>query len=87
MIRRAEPPPTPWLVCKAEAARLLGLSGRMIDKLVERGELSRVRLGDRAGVRFDTTELRAFVESRRERAGAGGDGQDRDRLGRFRAGG
>ena len=76
--------PAPWLVSKADAARLLGLSERMIDKLVERGELSRVRLGVRGAVRFDTTELRRLIEDRRERTGSGGDGQERDRQGRFR---
>lgn len=84
MIRRPDHPVTPWLVSKADAARLLGLSERMIDKLVERGELSRIRLGDRGAVRFDTAELRRLIESRRERAGTGGDGQARDRQGRFR---
>ena len=77
-------PVVPWLVSKRDAARLLGLSQRMIDKLCEAGELSRVRLGVRGAVRFDTTELRRLIEDRRERTGGGGDGQARDRHGRFR---
>ena len=83
MIRRPDHPVTPWLVSKADAARLLGLSERMIDKLCEAGELSRVRFGSARGVRFKVSELERIVEDRTERAGAG-DGQARDRGGRFR---
>ncbi len=83
MIRPPDHPVAPWLVSKADAARLLGLSERMIDKFAEAGELRRVRLGKRGGVRFKVSELERIVEDRTERAGAG-DGQARDRGGRFR---
>ncbi len=78
--------PAPWLVSKADAARLLGLSERMIDKFVEAGELRRVRLGKRGGVRFRVSELERLIEDRTEGAGDG-DGQLRDRQGRFREAG
>ena len=83
MIRRPDHPVTPWLVSKADAARLLGLSERMIDKLVERGELSRVRFGSTRGVRFKVSELEALIEGRTVTA-EDDDRQARDRAGRFR---
>ncbi|MCH9058920.1 MAG: hypothetical protein IIB55_09865 [Planctomycetes bacterium] len=83
MIRPTDPPVAPLLVSKSDAARMLALSERMIDKLVEARELSRVRFGSARGVRFRVCELEALIEDRTERAGAG-DGQARDRAGRFR---
>ena len=83
MIRQTDHPVTPWLVSKSDAARLLGLSERMIDKLVEAGELSRVRFGSARGVRFKVAELERIIEDRTEQAGAD-DRQVRDRQGRFR---
>lgn len=84
MIRRPEPPSRPLLVSKAEAARLLSLSERAVDLLAARGDLPKVRLGATRGVRFRLADLDRLIESRLD---TGGDGQDRDRLGRFRAGG
>ena len=86
MIQPAVQPVAPLLVSKADAARMLSLSERMIDKFVEAGELSRVRLGKRGGVRFKVSELVRLIEDRTERAGSE-DGQARDRQGRFREAG
>ena len=82
MIRPTDPPVAPLLVSKSGAARMLALSERMIDKLVEARELSRVRFGSARGVRFKVFELEALIEDRTERAGAEGR-QARDRAGRF----
>jgi len=83
LIHQPAQPVVPLLVSKADAARLLALSERSIDLFVASGELSKVRLGKRGGVRFKVSELERLVEDRTERAG-NGDGQARDRQGRFR---
>lgn len=83
MIRPTDHPVAPLLVSKADAARMLALSERMIDLFVASGELSRVRFGETRGVRFKLDELKALIERRTERTGAE-DRQVRDRAGRFR---
>ena len=83
MIRQTADHPDPLLTTKAGAARMLAISTRMVDLLVGRGALTRIRLTDRA-VRFDVAEIRRLVESRRVQHGAD-DGQARDRQGRFQA--
>ena len=83
MIHPPAQPVIPLLVSKADAARMLALSERMIDKLVEARELSRVRFGSARGVRFRVADLEALIEARTEQAGAE-DRQARDRAGRFR---
>ena len=62
---------------------MLAISTRMVDLLVGKGDLTRIKLTDRA-VRFDVVEIRQLIDSRRVRHGAD-DGQERDRGGRFRA--
>jgi len=48
-----------------EAGELLGVTGRTIFNLVERGELLPVRFG--RCVRIDPTDLRAFIERSKPR--------------------
>ena len=82
MIRPTNPV-APLLVSKADAARMLSLSERMIDLLCEAGELHRVRFGSTRGVRFKVCELESLIEDRTVTAGDD-DRQARDRAGRFR---
>ena len=86
MIHQPAQPVAPLLVSKADAAQMLALSERMIDKFAERGELSRVRFGSARGVRFKVSELERLIDDRTEGAGDG-DRQLRDRQGRFREAG
>jgi hypothetical protein len=49
----------PLLLRRAEAARVLTVSPRMLDDLVDAGLISKVRIG--GVVAFDIEDLRAFV--------------------------
>lgn len=62
------PTPTPILVGKIEAARLLCCCPNTIDAMRRRGELRAVRLSDnaKAGVRFRLADLEALVVKRLE---------------------
>lgn len=55
--------PTPMLVDRREAGRLLGVSPGTIDNLRTRGELPSVKLLSRR--LFDIADLRRFIESRK----------------------
>ena len=57
------PTPTPLLVDRREAARLLGVSPGTIDNLRTRGELPSVKIAARR--LFDVADLRRFVEARK----------------------
>ena len=48
-----------------EAAKMLGVSGRTVWTLGDRGELPAVRFGK--SVRIDPTDLRAFIEQAKGR--------------------
>lgn len=53
------------LLSYAEAADLLGLHVSTVRGLVSRGDLPIVRIGN--AVRFDTADLKEFIESRKSR--------------------
>jgi excisionase family DNA binding protein len=57
------PRPSPLLVDRREAARLLGVSPGTIDNLRASGELPSVKLFARR--LFDVADLRRYVESRK----------------------
>ncbi len=59
----AAPRPSPLLVDRREAARLLGVSPGTIDNLRTRGELPSVKLFARR--LFDVADLRRYVEVRK----------------------
>lgn len=59
----AAPRPSPLLVDRREAARLLGVSPGTIDNLRTRGELPSVKLFARR--LFDVADLRRYVEARK----------------------
>ena len=50
----------PRLVTKAVAAKLLSVSTRMVDRMADRGELTKCSLGRRA-VRFRVSEILKLV--------------------------
>jgi excisionase family DNA binding protein len=52
------------LLSRHEAAQLLGISSRMLDELVKRGEIRMRRVGGpvRGRVLFSRTELQRFAE-------------------------
>ena len=54
------------LLTKHEAAELLGIGVRTVERLVSQGDLPHVRLGasSRAGVRFLADDLEEFVRTR-----------------------
>jgi excisionase family DNA binding protein len=54
----------PWAFTRRDAARLLGLSVRTIDKLIKRGELSAIRVTAKA-VRIPADSIRNFIDRRR----------------------
>jgi excisionase family DNA binding protein len=58
---------SPTLIPVTEAARRLSISLRSIWKLVERGDLSVIRVTPRR-VAIDEADLAAYVSSRRERS-------------------
>jgi excisionase family DNA binding protein len=53
------------LLRRREAAELLGVSARTVDRLAEAGALPRVRVGERS-VRFRAEDVIALVERGRE---------------------
>lgn len=57
----------PRLIALADVAARLGVSYRHVQRLLGRGELTRIRVGVRA-VRVAEDDLRRFVTSRLERA-------------------
>ena len=54
------------LLTKPETARMLNVSRRMVDYLVTRGLLARVKIG--ASVRFNVADVQAFIQSQRKAA-------------------
>ena len=67
MTRHAPPPPpTGRQITKGEAAELLGVSLKTVDRLLAAGKLNRWRLGpgDRAGVRLDRREVQQLAIQR-----------------------
>lgn len=61
--RDANPPTSPLLVDRHEAARLMGVSAGTIDNLRTRGELASVKLMSRR--LFDVADLRRLIEARK----------------------
>ena len=59
------------LLTKAEAAKILKVSERQIDRLREAGELACVKIG--VGVRFTGAELARYVEANTEGKGSHSD--------------
>lgn len=55
--------PTPLLVDRREAARLLGVSAGTVDNLRTRGELPSVKIATRR--LYDVDDLRRLIESRK----------------------
>lgn len=55
---------TPRLLTVPEAAACLGVSERMMERLLRKGEMPVVRIG--AAVRVPVTDLDAWVEGHRE---------------------
>lgn len=60
------PVPSPLLVDRREAARLLGVSPGTIDNLRNAGELPSVKIVTRR--LFDVNDLRRFIEARKDAA-------------------
>lgn len=60
--QRHEPKSEPLLVDVREAARRLSVCERTVSHMVERGELTPVRIG--RAVRFSVSDLRGWVEGR-----------------------
>ena len=58
-------PTVEGLLTYDHAGKLLGVSGRTVWTLVDRGELSAVRFGH--SVRIDPADLRAFIEQAKGR--------------------
>ena len=56
------------LLTYEEAGKMLGVSGRTMWTLVDRGELPAVRFG--RSVRIDPADLRAFIEQAKDRESA-----------------
>jgi excisionase family DNA binding protein len=78
----AAPSTAPALLTTSEAADLLRVHPRTVQRLVERGELSSVRLG--AAVRFDPVDV-ADLTARLKRREAGETTSSTDVVGRSRA--
>ncbi len=57
--------PQPLLVSVADAARLLAVSERTVERMLEAGELTRVRV--RGSVRVERDELEALIRRGRQR--------------------
>jgi excisionase family DNA binding protein len=55
---------SPLLLTRPQAAQVLAISIDMVDVLVRRGELHPIHIG--RSVRFEPTDLAAFVASRRQ---------------------
>lgn len=59
----SDTPPSPLLVDRREAARLLGVSPGTIDNLRIRGELPSLKIGARR--LFDTADLLRLIDARK----------------------
>jgi excisionase family DNA binding protein len=62
--RVSQAPPTERLLSTREAAHLLGVSLRTVLRLLDVGEIARVRIGRR--VLVDPQSLREYIAARRE---------------------
>ena len=60
-----EPKPTALVLTKREAAAMLAVSTRTMDRLVSRGDIPHIRLSKRC-VRFPSKQLSAWIEARRK---------------------
>ena len=65
-------PPTPLLVDRREAARLLGISASSVDNLRNAGELPSLKIGARR--LYDVADLHRFIEVRKRSIKAASEG-------------